>query len=269
MAKRKALTQKLRFEVFKRDSFKCQYCGQCAPDVVLNVDHIDPVANGGGNEIENLVTSCFACNSGKSDRQLSDDTIVAKSRSQLQDLQERREQIEMMLKWKKGLLSVDNEAVQAVCEFWTECIPTSTLTESGKACVKKLLTKWSLEQVLDAVRKSCAFYLKTDERGQITNASIDVAFSKIGGICCVDARAQEDPNAEELYRIRGLLRHRCNYWHGAYNSQCLDALNRGLDAGLSLDVMSKLAGTRSTFGSFLSELDAIIDSITEGDGDGR
>lgn len=31
--KRKAISKRVRFEVFKRDSFKCQYCGKCAPDV--------------------------------------------------------------------------------------------------------------------------------------------------------------------------------------------------------------------------------------------
>jgi 5-methylcytosine-specific restriction endonuclease McrA len=29
---RKALSKKLRFEVFKRDNFTCQYCGRAAPD---------------------------------------------------------------------------------------------------------------------------------------------------------------------------------------------------------------------------------------------
>ena len=65
---RKPLSKKTRFEVFKRDSFKCQYCGKSAPEVVLNVDHIVPVAADGKNDIMNLITSCFDCNSGKSDR---------------------------------------------------------------------------------------------------------------------------------------------------------------------------------------------------------
>ena len=42
-AVRKAISKKLRFEVFKRDSFTCQYCGKSAPDVILHVDHILPV----------------------------------------------------------------------------------------------------------------------------------------------------------------------------------------------------------------------------------
>jgi 5-methylcytosine-specific restriction endonuclease McrA len=63
--RRKAVSKSVRFEVFKRDSFKCQYCGRSAPDVVLNIEHITAVANGGDNEIMNLVTACFDCNRGK------------------------------------------------------------------------------------------------------------------------------------------------------------------------------------------------------------
>lgn len=56
-----------RFEVFKRDDFTCQYCGRRSPDVVLEVDHIVPRANGGSDDPINLRTSCWECNHGKSD----------------------------------------------------------------------------------------------------------------------------------------------------------------------------------------------------------
>ena len=63
---RKPLSTRLRFEVFKRDQFTCQYCGRKPPSVMLQVDHIVPVVEGGGDEKSNLATSCFECNSGKS-----------------------------------------------------------------------------------------------------------------------------------------------------------------------------------------------------------
>lgn len=63
---RKAISKKKRFEIFKRDGFTCQYCGAHPPSVILHVDHINPVFLGGGNEIDNLVTSCQPCNLGKS-----------------------------------------------------------------------------------------------------------------------------------------------------------------------------------------------------------
>jgi len=63
---RKAISNKLRFEIFKRDEFMCQYCGSHPPKAVLHVDHITPVKLGGDNNISNLITSCSICNSGKS-----------------------------------------------------------------------------------------------------------------------------------------------------------------------------------------------------------
>lgn len=66
MAKdRKTISPKVRFEIFKRDLFKCQYCGRTPPHVILNVDHVIPVAEGGDNNKLNLVTSCKDCNTGK------------------------------------------------------------------------------------------------------------------------------------------------------------------------------------------------------------
>ena len=64
-ATRKGISKKLRFEIFKRDGFACQYCGSTPPSVVLEVDHITAVANGGDNNPDNLVCACFNCNRGK------------------------------------------------------------------------------------------------------------------------------------------------------------------------------------------------------------
>lgn len=72
---RSPLSKKLRFEVFKRDNFTCQYCGAQPPKVVLEVDHIHPIAEGGSSEPENLITSCNLCNRGKGKRVLGDKII--------------------------------------------------------------------------------------------------------------------------------------------------------------------------------------------------
>lgn len=61
----KPLSKRIRFEVFKRDSFTCQYCGEQPPAVVLECDHIDPRALGGPNDPLNLITACSDCNRGK------------------------------------------------------------------------------------------------------------------------------------------------------------------------------------------------------------
>ena len=60
-----AISKKKRFGIFKRDEFQCQYCGRTPPQVVLEVDHIHPIAEGGDDNEINLITSCFDCNRGK------------------------------------------------------------------------------------------------------------------------------------------------------------------------------------------------------------
>jgi 5-methylcytosine-specific restriction endonuclease McrA len=69
---RRSVGKRLRFEVFKRDFFTCQYCGRQPPDVILEADHIEPKARGGADAADNLVTACADCNRGKAARELGD-----------------------------------------------------------------------------------------------------------------------------------------------------------------------------------------------------
>lgn len=66
MPKRRTITPKMRFEVLKRDRFSCVYCGALASEETqLVVDHIDPFAAGGADDITNYTTACQKCNAGK------------------------------------------------------------------------------------------------------------------------------------------------------------------------------------------------------------
>lgn len=77
--RRDSIKPKLRFEILKRDGFRCKYCGHGEEDgVKLHVDHIVALANGGTTEPDNLVTACENCNAGKSDIPLGATTIVAR-----------------------------------------------------------------------------------------------------------------------------------------------------------------------------------------------
>ena len=71
-----AVSKRLRYEILRRDSHTCRYCGASAPDVPLRVDHVTPTALGGTDDPTNLVTSCEDCNSGKSSS-APDATLVA------------------------------------------------------------------------------------------------------------------------------------------------------------------------------------------------
>lgn len=62
---RREITLKTRFEILSRDGFACGYCGAKAPQAVLHVDHVVPLALGGSGQQGNLITSCESCNLGK------------------------------------------------------------------------------------------------------------------------------------------------------------------------------------------------------------
>ena len=64
-ARRPAFT---RFNVFLRDGFECQYCGDGFPTQDLTFDHVIPRSRGGRTIWENVVTACGECNLTKGNR---------------------------------------------------------------------------------------------------------------------------------------------------------------------------------------------------------
>ena len=57
-----------RFNVFLRDRFRCQYCGETFPTHELTFDHVVPRSRGGRTSWSNVVTACQTCNLLKGSR---------------------------------------------------------------------------------------------------------------------------------------------------------------------------------------------------------
>lgn len=210
MPKRKSLSKKVRFEVFKRDSFTCQYCGARAPDVVLQVDHIEPVASGGTDDFMNLITSCRECNAGKRDRQLSDTTVIEKRRSQLVELQERREQIEMMMEWQRELMELGDYQLEQLADFWAELVDPFSLNDNGRRSLKKLLGKYKLDEIARAMRIAVDQYVEYEDDSPI-HQSVEFAWDKVGAICSIKRSQAQKPYLRDILYVRGILRNRLSY----------------------------------------------------------
>jgi len=68
-AERGLLSDSMRYDVLRRDNFRCVLCGMSAKDgAILHVDHIIPISKGGKTEYSNLRTLCEKCNIGKSNK---------------------------------------------------------------------------------------------------------------------------------------------------------------------------------------------------------
>lgn len=51
--------------IFLRDLYKCQYCGDKVDRKSATLDHVLPISHGGRTNWENTVTACSPCNSKK------------------------------------------------------------------------------------------------------------------------------------------------------------------------------------------------------------
>lgn len=68
---RKTISLRTRYDVLRRDNYKCRKCGRSPAtnhSITLEIDHIIPIAKHGTNDIDNLQTLCSDCNEGKKDR---------------------------------------------------------------------------------------------------------------------------------------------------------------------------------------------------------
>jgi hypothetical protein len=227
-------------------NLQCQYCGKSAPDVVLEIDHIKPVAKDGDNDIMNLITSCFDCNRGKRDKSLDDNSIVLKQKRQLEELQERREQLDMLIDWRTELSKVKDDATRKMSEFWSELVPGYSLNDVGLNNLKKLIKKFSYQEVIDAMEVATTQYIEFVDN-KITKDSVELAFSKIGGICTIKRQEAENPHISDLYYIRGILRNRLNYCD---DQKSLRLLQSAVDNGASIDSLKQFASTVKNWTNF-------------------
>jgi hypothetical protein len=175
MSKRKPIPNGIRFDIFKRDGFKCQYCGKAAPDVILHVDHIKPVAKGGTDEIFNLITSCQECNSGKGKKELFDKTSLDKQRKQLEELEEKRAQLQMMIEWREELADYNEQNIEYVTRVFERTTGFGIKNTGLLFDLLKRFTPVELCEGIDAGMKTY-FYLK----GQAKAEKILIV---LGGIC--------------------------------------------------------------------------------------
>jgi len=144
---RKSLSKSLRFEIFKRDGFRCLYCGCSPSQKVLRVDHVVPVAEGGSDESSNLVTSCFDCNAGKAARRLEDVRLSAGIAGEA-DL-EHAEQIREWLRVQREVEAARLEVAQEIARYWEDRL--GGMTQEMFDRLPKLAKEWGIERLHEAI----------------------------------------------------------------------------------------------------------------------
>lgn len=151
-----AITKKMRFEVFKRDGFRCAYCGKTPPEVILEVDHITPKSKKGKDDINNLITSCFDCNRGKRDIPLN--RIPNQMTENLEILKSKENQIKEYRKYCKKIERRINKDISEIDNIFQETYPGRCLNDKFKTVSVKLFIKTlPLEEVKDAINIATSY----------------------------------------------------------------------------------------------------------------
>lgn len=251
---RRAIPKKVRFEVFKRDSFKCQYCGASAPEVVLVVDHIDPVSRGGDNGIMNLVTACDSCNSGKGATPLGDSTALAKQRTQMEALQERREQLELLMEWQRSLIDLDTQVADELAVLWSELVPGWHLNETGMLSLKKLLPKYGAAQVAEVMRESVLQYLRLDSGGKPVKESVDKAWDYVARILRFRETNKDKPYMRQVLYVRAMVRNSYAYCNEQY---ALDMIEEAYLKGHDFESLKRIVRANRNWTNWCSDMDAL------------
>ena len=154
MTERKTLQKKTRFQVFKRDEFKCCYCGRCPPNVVLEVDHIIAVANGGTNQIDNLITSCFDCNRGKGAEPLASVPLALSEKIVLQ--QEKMDQLKALDRLLKQQKKRETAQVNEVEKVFQMIWENQEFSDHFRISVARFIGDIGLEECVWAMNRACA-----------------------------------------------------------------------------------------------------------------
>jgi len=188
-----AISKKIRFEVFKRDGFICQYCGKHPPEITLEVDHVHPISKGGSDDINNLITACFDCNRGKTNIELKriPNTLIDNK----EILQERELQY---IEYHKILAKIDrriNKETLLVDDVFTRYFPTVELsTNFRKQSVKKFIDNLNVFEVVESMEIACSKF--ENSRKQYINGqwldSGDLAIKYFCGICWNKIRNRDE-----------------------------------------------------------------------------
>lgn len=257
---KRSVSKTLRFEVFKRDAFTCQYCGRKAPDVVLQADHIHPHSKGGQDDILNLITSCFDCNAGKRDKELDDQSVLAKQRAQLEELNERRNQLEMMIAWREGLNSLEDGHVELI-QAELERASGFTANDRGMRSIRAALRKYEIREILEAIPTSFSQYFDADATTEWKrDKSWAKALDMVPRIIETRRAGGHSEEMKEIFYIRGILRNRFDL-NALEQHNALELLKYGAMSGFSLGFMKSAAKTAETYQDFEQYVNDRVDEL--------
>lgn len=187
-------SKRLRFEILKRDGFRCRYCGVSAASAVLHVDHVVAESAGGEDVPENLVTACAACNGGKSNVGLDESRL---STTTVEDIQQNTEDIKAYLEACRAQKQARDGLHALAAEYYWENIGPlvgDRISPSLDGALLKIMEEDGLPMLIQGME---ATYRKVSTQRM---SATDAARYFFGVMKRLRAAATQDPQSDQQRR---------------------------------------------------------------------
>lgn len=158
---REPISKKMRFDVFKRDCFRCQYCGKSPPAVVLEIDHIHTVKAGGRTMLHNLLTACFDCNRGKGAALLS--SIPQSLSFHAEQIAERLAQVKAYERLIKQKVKQEEKQIDEVQNAFSLHFPDSAFSLKFRQSVRNFIQILPTHEVVSYMHFACSRILRKED----------------------------------------------------------------------------------------------------------
>ena len=182
---RTPIPKKLRFQVLEKHKFKCRYCGRGTPEVTLEIDHVIPVALGGGNHEDNLVPACYDCNRGKSAQEIDHLALDSEyGESYVNELEAFYTSLDENLRIKEKEIELRNRLVKRLADYWYKLAPGFTFNDFGWNRFRKAILSCQLSDSIQFMIQATNEYLVFNEDNKsVTGESWRAALWAFRSLC--------------------------------------------------------------------------------------
>lgn len=247
--------KRIKYEVFEKDAFKCQSCGNGAPNVTLQLIRIqDTQQKDEWLDTAFLSTSCKLCEKKKSG---VDDNSLNNNYFSVDELEERLQQLRMLINWRKGMLNIRKQQLNNLITHWEDKIPDFETNNDQKKYLAAYISKYSSDEIRAAMDMAVDKFIKFSDDGTLDRSSILTAFRKIPEICQTKTEIVSAHESDGLQRIHNQLEEGIN---GFFDSnRALQWLNYARSWEVPIDDLFKMASAVKSWTEFSVDIDKMVE----------
>ena len=234
------VSKALRFEILRRDNFRCHYCGTEATQTELHVDHVVPQSLGGSNDPSNLVTACAECNSGKAGRTLDEPVLAAVD----EKAQRYATAVEQAIAERRQVLATERQTKDAFRAEWNRWEPAEPLPAGFAESVRQFMRAgldW--EDIVDSIEVAMSRHdIRGRENGRfkyfcgVCNRKIEDIRKRAGELTAGEDLAAPQPQWHQA--VRDAFTMRAEHEIEELTDLVEAAIREGLDEKYVCDALS-------------------------------